>query len=515
MGMSAKSTVKRPIVLVFLCFLIGCDAMDNILPPDAYKVNAQVNNIPLDECSFVNIDGKIHPYFEKPVSNDPDVTSLLVFIKNSRGVVIGQKVIYSLYDKAEQDELLVKVKNLDEALPSFPLPENLPIDRYTLVSQVMSGRDVLQKTEKSFQYMGNTFFTFEGINVHLPGVNENPLLISKEMTVMLEAKLNFNSRTDPYIIWYNGKRRISEGKYSDGAGNLLWKASEQSGFYSIRAEVFPVENHHGLAGYQKEISLLVSAKTTALNLVSKDIPQLLQWYVFEGNLNDFRKLNSAEQYQKPAVNGALQWMPSNGIYGLATGSNSITLPRVAIKTEASYSNVEAIIRRGMWQTLFRFKPLNEGVVFSVLFESSPDISLVLSKDGQNLILTLSSPSETVFQVIKITEQRAFITAGVSFSILPGLLSAKINIMGEYVEQGDLAAAPIRIKANLRNNFQVLLGLKREDAAAVSSADWNKPFSTALWDEFALYNMPPMEILAADIKKSLEYNHSELDIVSVN
>jgi len=513
--MCVRNTVKVLIFLVFLSFLSGCDAMDNIFPSDIYKVNAQVNNIPLDECSFVSIDGKIRPYFEKPVSNDPDVTSLLVFVKNSRGVVIGQKVIYSLYDEAEQDELLVKVKNLDETLPSFPLPENLPIERYTLVSQVMSGRDVLQKTEKSFHYMGNTFFSYEGINVNLPGVNENPLLISKEMTVMLEAKLNFNSRLDPYIIWYNGKKKISEGKYSDGAGNLLWKASEQSGFYSIRTEVFPIENHYGLAGYQKEISLLVSAKTGDLNLVSKDIPQLVQWYVFEGNLNDLKKLNSTGQYQKPTVNGDLQWMPSNGIYGLATGSNSITLPRVEINTETSYSNIEAIIRRGMWQTLFRFKSLNEGVIFSVLFESSPDISLVLSKNGQNLILTLSSPSETVFQAIKVTEQKSFITAGVSFSILPGLLSAKINIMGESVEQGDLAAAPIRIKANLKNNFQILLGLKREDTADVDSTGWNKSFSTALWDEFALYNMPPMEILAADIKKSIEYNRSELDIVSVN
>jgi len=512
--MGAGNTVKMLLFLVFIIILSSCDAMDNILPSETYKVNAQVNNIPLDECSFISIDGKIRPYFEKSVSKDPDVTSLLVFIKNSKGVNVGKKVLYSPYNEAEQDEFLVKVSNLDDALPYFPLPENLPIDRYTLVSQVMSGKDVLQKTERAFQYMGNTFFSYEGINVHLPGVNENPLLISKEMTVMLEAKLNFNSRLDPYIIWYNGKKKISEGKYSDGAGNLLWKASEQSGFYSIRAEVFPMENHYGLAGYQKEISLLVSTKTADLNLVSKDIPQLVQWYVFEGDLNDLKKLNSAEQYPKPVVNGALQWMPSNGIYGLATGDNSITLPRAAIDTETSYTNIEAIIKRGMWQTLFRFKWLNEGEIFSVLFESSPDVSLVLSKEGQNLVLTLSSPSEKVSQLIQITERRSFITAGVSFSILPGLLSAKINIMGESVEQGDLAAPPIRIKANLKDNFQILLGLKREDAA-VDFTVRNKPFSTALWDEFALYDMPPMEILAADIKKSMENNRSELDIASVN
>jgi hypothetical protein len=512
-GMHVQNTLKVLVFLILTAFLSGCDAMDDLfIPSDTYKVSAQVNNVSLDECSFVSRNGKIRPYFEKPVSNDPDVTSLLVFMKNSKGDVIGPKVMYSLNGGAEQDELLVTVKSLDDELPFFPMPENLPFDYYTLVSQVMSGRDVLQKIEKPFYYMGNTFFSFEGISVHLPGVNENPLLISKEMTVMLEAKLNFKGRMNPYIIWYNGKRKISEGKYSNGAGNLLWKASEQSGFYSIRAEVFPVENHYGLAGYQKEISLLVSAKTVDLNLVSRDIPQLLQWHVFEGNLNDLKKLNSTEKYQKPVVNGALQWMPSNGIYGLATGDNSITLPKVAIN-EISYN--EALVHRGMWQTLFRFKPLNEGVIFSVLFESSPDTSLVVTKDGQNLVLTLASPSKTVSQTVKITEHNSFITAGVSFSIFSGLLAAKINIMGDSVEQGYLAMDPIRIETNVKNNFQILLGIKSENVAGVNSIGMDRSFSTALWDEFALYDRPPMEILAADIKKSMELNRSELDIASVN
>jgi hypothetical protein len=77
------------------------------------------------------------------------------------------------------------------------------------------------------------------------------------------------------------------------------------------------------------------------------------------------------------------------------------------------------------------------------------------------------------------------------------LSAKINIMGESVEQGNLAADPIRIEADIKNNFQILLGLKKEDAMVADSNGWSKSFSTALWDEFALYNMPPMEILAEE------------------
>jgi len=488
--MRVRNVVKTLIFLVIIVFFGACDAVDAFLPSaGTYRLNAEVNGVPLTECSFVALGDNIHPYFEEPVSDDPDVTALMVFMKNSKGELAGERVLYSLDGEAEKDEKVIRVGNLDSELPSFPIPPNLPYGRYTMVSQVMSGKDILQKTEKSFFYLSNAVFSFESINTYLPGIIENNQLIPTGCVVMLEAKVDFDSRLDPYIVWYNGKNKISEGRFSDGADLLFWKAPEQSGFFSIRAEIFPVDGYEGLAGYQKEASLLVASKITDMNLISEDIPQLVHWYIFDNSLNDSKMITSQENALKSLSNNKLRWMPANGTYGLATGhDNIVALPNVRI----SGDNHEK------WQTLFRFKPVNEGVIFSVLFGDSNDVSLSLKTENQYLVLTLSSPLKTVSQVLRLPEHDSFLVAGVSFSILPGLLSAKINIMADSVEKGELAVEPVSIEAELGDNFQILLG---DNTAAGESVNHGMSSLTALWDEFAVYNTPPMDIIAAEVKQT--------------
>jgi predicted aconitase with swiveling domain len=481
--------IKILALFTILAFLGGCDAVDTILPSSSsYRVSKSVNGIPLDERSFIGFNDKIHLNFEESVSGDPDITGLIVFLRNSRGEIVGDKILYSLDGEAEQDEIVILVRSLDDELPSFPLPADLPVNRYTIVTQVMSGGDILQRNEKSFFYLGNAVFSFESINVHFPGVTENHQLIPRGLNILLEADLDFDSPLDPYIIWYNGRNRISEGRISDGAGLLFWKAPEQSGFFSIRAEVFPTASHHGLAGYQKEISLLVSSNTIDLHLVSEEIPQLLHWYIFDGNLNDSRITAAPADSLNPVPNIPLQWIPASGTYGLASGNNqAFLLPDIPIPDNS---------RDASWQTLFRFKPVNEGRLFSVLFESSPDISMNLNMEGDNLVLTLVSPAQTVSQTIMVPEQASFFSAGVSFSIRSGLLSARINILEDSVEQGELAVPPIAIEADITGNFQVLLGVEQEENVAAN----RRPF-TVIWDEFALYNTPPMDIIVANMNRA--------------
>jgi hypothetical protein len=233
-----------------------------------------------------------------------------------------------------------------------------------------------------------------------------------------------------------------------------------------------------------------------MHLVSEDIPQLLHWYIFDGSLNDSKLNNSKLNDTKPVTSaerslklfsGNNQWMSANGIYGLAAGYNSaIALPKVAVSSDGNET----------WQTLFRFKPINEGIIFSVQFGSSSDVSMNLKREGQYLVLTLSSPIDTVSQVLRIPEQNSFLTAGVNFAILQGLLSEKINIMGDSVEQGELAAEPIRVETELKDDFQIFLG----DMAADESSNQNRTLLTALWDEFAVYNTPPMEVIAAQVRR---------------
>jgi hypothetical protein len=457
--------------------------MESFFPSaGTYKMNVEVNGISLDDCSFIGFKDKIYPFFEESVSKDPDVTALLVFLRNSSGEITGNKIKYSLDDDVEEDETLVLVKNLDD-LPFFPIPEYLPVGRYTMVSQVMSGNDILQKNEKIFYYLSNIVFTYEGINVYLPGITENPQIIPKETVLLLEAQLDFDSQLDPYIIWYSGRRKISEGRFSDGAGQLFWKAPDQSGFFSIRAEIFPINSYVGLTGYQKEVSLLVSSKPPDLHLVTEDVSQLVHWYIFEGNLSDSKMAATAEKALKPA-NKKHQWKSRNGTYGLATGSdNTYTLPKVSISEYKSAN----------WKALFRFMPLNDGQIFSVLFEDYPDVRINLNLEDKNLVLTLISPIDTVSQIVSIPEQASFITASLNFSILPNLLSAKINIFEDEMSE----LQPISLEVGIKDTFQILLGIKDNNL----TAETVNLLPTALWDEFALYNEPSTELITTEANQT--------------
>ena len=88
MDMCLQKGAKIIIFLVFLAFLTSCEAIDTILnSSNAYKVNINVNDTPLDELAFVASGDSIRPFFAEPVSSDQDVTALLVFIRNPAGEI--------------------------------------------------------------------------------------------------------------------------------------------------------------------------------------------------------------------------------------------------------------------------------------------------------------------------------------------------------------------------------------------------------------------------------------------
>jgi hypothetical protein len=479
--------------------------VENIIPSTVtYKINTQINGIPLDECSFISGFDEIQPFFEELVLNDPDVSGFTAYLKNESGDIAGWKVTYSLENiTGQDDEKIIFIKNFKN-LPLLPVPDNLPEGRYTMVYQIMSGKNILQKTEKPFFYLGNKGLSFYRISVNLPGVSSGHQLIPKGSNIMLEVDCNYESVLDPYVIWYLGKVKISEGYFSSGAAQFFWRAPEQSGFYSFRAEVFPVRDREDLAGYKKDVSLLVSSIPLDINLVSEIIPQLAYLYVFDGSLNDSKMDASLERALKPVSGNGQKWAAFNGTYGLATGHDNVfSLPKVPIANNIT----------GDYQLLFRFKPLNEGVLFNVAFESSPAVSIVLSVMDQKLVLTLTSPITTVSKNYDLPEENSFITAGVSFSIQRGRLLAKLNIMGDTVIQNNFAE-DVRLDAEVRGEFRVLLGITGENNIhAVSeeeSEDVALPVLTAIWDEFALYYMPPMDVIAADLKPPVREEHSEFD-----
>jgi len=544
-------------ILIFLILLVlsgflfgGCDAIDNVIPTSGtYKINMQINGVSLENLSYARSADKITPSFEDPISNDPDVTALMIFLREpSSGEIVGWKVIYNTDKEAVKNdntndvqedkdisddnanknstsnvklpavfkngsELIIPVSSLDNKLPPFPIPENLSMGAYTMVTQVMSGKDVLQRNEKNIFYLGKNDFSFNGINIYLPGISDSSQLISKGMVVMLEADLNFNKQLDPYIVWYDGKNKINEGSFSDGANIIFWKAPEQSGFFSLRAEVFPSEKDSLLKGYKKDISLLVSSKITDVHLASANVAQMTHWYVMEGNLVNSKMPNSSEYALKPSSETKPKWIGFNGTYGLATGYNNIfTMPKIRVANNGTE----------VWQTLFRFKPLDNGDIFSVQFGSSSDALLNLCIKDNALVLTLASPSKTISQTVNlftladdspenaqdVMQNIPFITAGVKFSVKNNLLTAQINIIGNPTP-AEFVIKPIEITAEIKNEFFITLGflgdalhdqfmISVEESETAKQVNVNPEYNI-LWDEFALYYMPPADILSVTVK----------------
>ncbi|MDR0486922.1 MAG: hypothetical protein LBG91_01610, partial [Treponema sp.] len=397
-----------------------------------------------------------------------------------------------LDQKPQITETIIPVKNLDKDIPFYSLPKDLPKGRYTMVFHVLGRKEILHKTEKPFFYLADTDFLFRDIHIHIPGIAADSQIIPNSTTIMVEARLDFDSSLEPYIVWYSGKKIIGEGSYSDGMGNLLLKAPEQNSFLSLRAEVFPVIDRRGLVGYPKEIHLPVSSKAPNIHVLSGDVPGLLYWYLFEGNLNDSRMPVSAGRVLKPVEKKAPKWSPANGTYGLVTGKNDIyTLPKVSFSNDGTTGG----------QFLFRFKPMEDGSVFTVKFGPSFDVVIYLDTKDENLVLTLSSPLKTVSETLTV-QKDAFVTAAVDFSIRENYLIARFGDFGNSDQQDGPDSVPVVLAAALDGGLEIALGSLKKTSAPVSGdtaetdTDEPKPVEpefTALWDEFALLSIPPIEI----------------------
>ncbi|MCL2067733.1 MAG: hypothetical protein FWG99_09750 [Treponema sp.] len=603
--------------------------MDNVLPSTVtYQVKALVNNIPLDECTLVSSRDSVQPYFVNSIVDDPDVTGLIILLRNSKGETTDIKIHYSLesgqkpeqektaaghteqttgpglkeeegeekeaaetntstnsgvdavpkepeiksdetkettelektaetdelnksseqiekpeyaekpedieavsyaesedetlYDEKEnpadnevtvnvhlvEQEMVFKVEQLDKDLPPFRLPKKLPHGIYTFVFQVIGKNRNLQQIEKTFYYLSDIDFSFRDIQMYLPSFTAASRIIPKSTNVMLEARLIYDRTLDPYIIWYHGRKIISEGSFSDGAERILWKAPEQNGFMSLRAEIYPVQARQGLTGTSREISLPVSTKASIQNILAADSPGLLHWYLFEGELGDSKAPLTEERILAPLNKNEPQWMPVGGGYGLVTGPRNVfVLPTVSLSGDET--------DRG--QFLFRFRPVADGSIFNAKFVSSENIEMNLYLENDFLVLSLASPLEIVSETIGPIIRNTNITATIDFAILPELLEAKLGVEGiiiqqeeneeqseeegEEEEEEEIVEKNIAIEAELSGEIKVSLGATLEQRTTTFSDErdgQNKQTvtagntSTAIWDEFALLNMPYIE-----------------------
>jgi hypothetical protein len=200
---------------------------------------------------------------------------------------------------------------------------------------------------------------------------------------MLEAQVSFSVDLDPYIVWYNGNRRIGEGLVSAGASRLLWKAPQQTGFHTIRAELFPFKSTKNQKGKIRELSLPVSAKNEGAEFSSASAENFLYWYQFAGDLLDSR--SGVELKREPALqNTGLSWYPAEQIYGLVLGKDD--------SYEAIHGSFEIPENTGGdLRFLIHFIPLEQGTIFTaVLGTAANPLTITLSRAEEALLLSLES-----------------------------------------------------------------------------------------------------------------------------
>jgi hypothetical protein len=340
------------------------------------------------------------------------------------------------------EERVISVTRLDQDLPSFQITETLEIGEYFMVFQVFGDKDVLYTFERPVYFLGNAKFTFYDVQQYLPSLSSNTYFLPPGLNILLEAQIISDKQLDPYIIWYNGGKRISEGKVFEGANYLMWKVPEQTGFHLVKAVVFPFKpnQNSNVNGIAKELSLPVSSKSKSIAYFSNQADRFIHWYQFQNNLLDSKAPSDRRRRLGSVQNKAPQWLPSGGMYGLSVGPKDVFLlpdPSLTVSTG----------EQGSGYVLFRLFPLSDGTVFKAAFKTldktfftpSDTLDMTLSLSKKKLILTLSLGELSYKETLDLEslETGRFITPSIHFGMKGDQFSAQV-----YLEESNMETKQI-------------------------------------------------------------------------
>jgi hypothetical protein len=435
--------------LIFFLMLCSCGEFDSVFPINqTYQVSATAGDYSLDEYSVIRLDDEIQPFFVHSISGDPDIRGLMVFFQTPDGKPAGQKIRYSIGDpeeekeeedkereeEEEEDELLILAAGMERKLLPFRMSEDLKIGPYRMIFQVLGENGkVFSKTKKPVFYLAAEDYNISEISPYLPGYVPDSYLIAPETLIMLEARVTAGEGLDPYVVWYDGKKRIGEGKISDGGNKFFFKIPEENGFRLLRAEAFPFQpegqNDAGNPGQGetakgkiRELSLPVSLKGKGLKpfFSPEEGERFAGHYLFVGDLLDSLDAQPERALVKEngEAGGGLNWLGYGGIYGLAVGPDDCYLIPQTIFGDPEQDQAIKIFS-------FRCKMLKDGTIFSVLPETGPAF-LELFREKENLVLTLKTEENSgkVETTLPATDDFIVFTLSLAFreNTLTALLS---------------------------------------------------------------------------------------------
>ncbi|MCL2558038.1 MAG: hypothetical protein FWE09_06125, partial [Treponema sp.] len=348
--MTLRAVARTAFPLIAFSLLTSCGEMDSVLQTgEAYRVVASVNGEFLgDGASVIRAGDEIFPAFAVTPGSGSGLTALSAQMRDSRGEIVGEAITYLVGARGERSSggLEVALESFSDALPRFSLPQGAAIGRHDLVFEALGGRGVLWRTEIPFFYVAGARFDLLDISVSLPGVFETRL-IPPGINVLLEARLDFDARLDPYLAWIQGGTVLKAGRMSDGAGALLWEAPGRAAFYAMRLEIYPFAPAEGdPAGISRDFVLPVSASAqaggfffaaqggfparNALARAQADFRggrDLRAWHRLEGTLADSLEPQDEERFLTPLAGtpGVARWASVGYSYGLSTGDEEAFL----------------------------------------------------------------------------------------------------------------------------------------------------------------------------------------------
>jgi hypothetical protein len=190
--MYVRKAIGAIFLLAVLIILCSCGAMDSLMPSAVtYKVNALVNGVSIEKYSLISSEDTIQPCFEESVSNDPDITALMVYLRNSDGKTTGEVFIYTL-EKGEKP---------DKESPDLEEQEKEQYDSPDEAS-------IKNENEVSAENENTSEVSFENENkdeVLAMSENEDEVLVENENEITIEGE---GSNT----ILNNGASTVTEKK---------------------------------------------------------------------------------------------------------------------------------------------------------------------------------------------------------------------------------------------------------------------------------------------------------------
>jgi hypothetical protein len=245
----------------------------------------------------------------------------------------------------------------------------------------------------------------------------------------------------------------------------LWKAPEQTGFHSIRAEVFPLLPEDRMPGNMigkiKELSLPVSAKSEGIWRFNDPSGEFISWYQLWGTLDDAKAPSSPERRLVSLSSQSPRWIPFGGMYGLFVGQDDgYTLPGTPFKLSRD--------EQGTGRILLHLATLSEGAIVNIRFAGgeaaakadetadrpmgTAELDLSFAEDA--LILWIASEGAFREESLELSgdEANGFITVIVEFTIAPDRLDAELRLENPAGTTGPLSialAAPISGEGSIR------------------------------------------------------------------